>query len=207
MLGILTSDLLDSKIFIHVAPTGPPPQPFQVASSSFPETVGTSTYGRGYAARVKSPADYDAISRDVIGQWTYPLGPAGYLPGGQRYNPRSGLRFLGDNVVLSRTCQLGTHTLVGSQSEIGDKASLQQFCLGSNVKVASRTASRVLYLGQRFHRCRLQHRSSIVGKNVKILDGVKLNKGCIIADELCCRSKCRAPRLQQDSKQEVQVGL
>lgn len=183
VLGILTSDLLDSKIFVHVAPTGPPAAAVQIASSSFPEIVGTSTHGRGYAARVKSPADYDAITKDVIGQWTYPLGPAGYLPGGQRFSPRSGLRFLGDNVVLSRTCQLGQQTLVGSQSEIGDKASLQQSVLGSSVKVGSRTtisgsyiwANTVIGAG-----CSIER--SIIGENVKILDGVKINKGCIIAE-------------------------
>ncbi|EST08731.1 Bacterial transferase hexapeptide repeat [Kalmanozyma brasiliensis GHG001] len=218
VLGILTSDLLDSKIFIHVAPTGPPASSVQVASSSFPETVGTSTYGRGYAARVKSPADYDAISRDVIGQWTYPLGPAGYLPGGQRYNPRSGLRFLGDNVVLSRTCQLGTHTLVGSQSEIGDKASLQQSVLGSNVKVASRTAISGSYIWDNAAigaDCTIER--SIIGKNVRILDGVKINKGCIVADgcvvgpnvELAAFSriankKYRADDFDSDSEEEDQ---
>ncbi|SNX87525.1 related to Translation initiation factor eIF-2B epsilon subunit [Melanopsichium pennsylvanicum] len=183
VLGILTSDLLDSKIFVHVAPTGPPASAVPIASSSFPETLGTSTYGRGYAARVKSPADYDAISKDVIGQWTYPLGPAGYLPGGQRYSPRPGLRFLGDNVVLSRTCQLGTHTLVGCASEIGEKASLHQSVLGSSVKVGSRTsitgsyiwANTIIGIG-----CTIER--SIIGENVKILDGVKISKGCIIAD-------------------------
>ena len=183
VLGILTSDLLDSKIFIHVAPTGPPASAVQIASSSFPETVGTSTYGRGYAARVKSPADYDAITKDVIGQWTYPLGPAGYLPGGQRYSPRSGLRFLGDNVVLSRTCQLGTHTLIGCQSEIGDKALLHQSVLGSSVKVGSRTRISASYIWANTvvgAGCTIER--SIVGENVKILDGVKINKGCIIAD-------------------------
>ncbi|ETS60470.1 hypothetical protein PaG_05312 [Moesziomyces aphidis] len=183
VLGILTSDLLDSKIFVHVAPTGPPASAVQIASSSFPEVVGTSKYGRGYAARVKSPADYDAISKDVMGQWTYPLGPAGYLPGGQRYSPRSGLRFLGDNVVLSRTCQLGPHTLVGSQSEIGDKASLYQSVLGSSVRVGSRTtiSGSYVWTGSVIGSgCSIER--SIVGERVTILDGVKLNKGCIIAE-------------------------
>ncbi len=130
----------------------------------------------------QSPADYDAISKDVMGQWTYPLGPAGYLPGGQRYSPRSGLRFLGDNVVLSRTCQLGPHTLVGSQSEIGDKASLHQSVLGSSVKVGSRTtiSGSYVWTGSVIGSgCSIER--SIVGERVTILDGVKLNKGCIIS--------------------------
>lgn len=183
VLGILTSDLLDSKIFVHVAPTGPPASAVQIAGSSFPQTVGASLYGRGYAARVKSPADYDAITKDVIGQWTYPLGPAGYLPGGQRYSSRSGLRFVGDNVVLSRTCQLGTHTLIGSQSEIGDKASLHQSVLGSSVKVGSRSSVSGSYVWANTTigaGCTIER--SILGANVKILDGVKINKGCIVAD-------------------------
>lgn len=183
VLGILTSDLLDSKIFVHVAPNGPPASAVQIPSSSFPETVGTSTYGHGYAARVKSPADYDAITKDVIGQWTYPLGPAGYLPGGQRYSPRPGLRFLGENVMLSRTCQLGPQTLIGCQSEIGDKASLHQSVLGTNVKIGSRTsitgsyiwANTVIGAG-----CTIER--SIIAQSVTILDGVKINTGCIIAN-------------------------
>lgn len=85
MTGILTSDLLDSKIFVHVA-----------AARGAPGT------GAGYAARVRDTRSYDAISRDVLGRWTYPLVPDAHMPGGETYGLRQELRYVAQDVVLSR---------------------------------------------------------------------------------------------------------
>lgn len=184
VLGILTSDLLDSKIFVHVAPTGPPASGFSASSSSTPAVIGTSAYGRGYAARVKSPAAYDAISRDVIAKWTHPLAPSGYLPGGQRYSSRPGLRFVGDSVVLSRTCIFGPASVLGSGSHVGDHARVEESIIGPEVLVGSRSAISGSYIweGAKIGEGCIIERS-IIGERVQILDGVKIGKGSIIAPD------------------------
>lgn len=203
VLGILTSDLLDSKIFVHVAPTGLSSSSVQVASSSFPQVVGTATYGRGYAARVRSPADYDAISRDVLNRWTHPLGPAGYLPGGQRYSSRSGLKFLGKNLVLSRSCLLGPSTLIGDNAVAGDKAFIKQSVIGCNVKIGARSTINASYIWtdtQVGADCVIER--SIIGENVSIGDGVRIGKGSVIADGCAIGSNIELPPFSRVGKQK-----
>ncbi|KAN0063957.1 translation initiation factor eIF-2B epsilon subunit, GEF [Thecaphora frezii] len=182
VLGILTSDLLDSKIYVHVAPTGPPGSRCAASSSANHTVVGTSTYGRGYAARVKSPAAYDAISRDVIAKWTHPLAPSGCLPGGERYSPRAGLRYVGKDVVLSRTCTFGPASLLGSHSQIGDKACVEQSIIGPSVQIGARSTIVGSYIwagAQIGEGCVVER--AIVGEGARILDGVKLGRGTIVA--------------------------
>ncbi|EPQ28062.1 uncharacterized protein PFL1_04389 [Pseudozyma flocculosa PF-1] len=182
VLGILTSDLLDSKIFVHVAPNGPPASAASASSSACPPVIGTSTYGRGYAARVKSPAAYDAISRDILAKWTHPLAPSGYLPGGERYSARAGLRYVGKDVVLSRTCTFGPCSLLGSQSQIGDRACVEQSIIGPSVHVGARSTVLGSYIwegAQIGQGCTVER--AIVGEGARILDGVKLGRGTIVA--------------------------
>ena len=103
MTGILTSDLLESKIFVHVAPAAP-----HSADAANGRAAGEGSLwmprrgkGWGYAARVKDTQSYDAISKDILARWLAPLGPGGNMPGStqgsstgylNRYSDKSGLR-------------------------------------------------------------------------------------------------------------------
>lgn len=86
--GILTSDLLDSKIFLHISPSS--------------DASGGLHSGWGYSSRVKDTKSYDLISKDVLSRWTFPLTPGANCPGGIEYSVRNGTRYVGKGVRLSR---------------------------------------------------------------------------------------------------------
>ena len=68
--GVLSEEELGNKLYVHEA-------------------------GRQYAARVGSLRAYDAVSRDVLGRWTYPFVPdTGTLPGSGRYKYQRGMVYL-----------------------------------------------------------------------------------------------------------------
>lgn len=78
--GILTSDLLNLSLHVHFA-------------------------GKGYATRVNDTRSYDAVSRDVLARWTWPLVPDGNLPGvegDEKYEFRKGGVYVTKSTVLSR---------------------------------------------------------------------------------------------------------
>lgn len=77
--GVLTSDLLMKNIHVHVA-------------------------REGYAARVKDTRSYDAISKDILARWTFPLVPDDYHPAGQAYELLRGNKYHAkdNSIVLSR---------------------------------------------------------------------------------------------------------
>lgn len=83
--GILTSDLLDSKIFVHVAASAP--------------DSDTNTYG--YGARADSTRMYDAVSHDLLVRAAWPLAPGNNAWAGERLEKR-GRAFVGAGVKLAR---------------------------------------------------------------------------------------------------------
>ncbi|KAH9180602.1 nucleotide-diphospho-sugar transferase [Lactarius sanguifluus] len=155
--GVLTSDLLMKNIYCYVAK-------------------------EGYAARVQDTRSYDAISKDILSRWTFPLVPDDNLPGGYAYDHLRGNKYIpkDNSVVLSRlvpetcgdlrspepayrTCKIGNNTLIGPSSHVGD-----------NAKVVAST------LGARCPKCVLE--SCIVGAGVRIGEGSQIARGSLVAD-------------------------
>jgi translation initiation factor eIF-2B subunit epsilon len=85
--GILTSDLLDSKIFMHVC------------GSSSGAAAGPSVQKNGYGARASSTRAYDAITRDVLAGAAHPLVPSSNIWPGERLEKR-GRALVGAGVAL-----------------------------------------------------------------------------------------------------------
>ncbi|KAK0531529.1 translation initiation factor eIF-2B epsilon subunit, GEF [Tilletia horrida] len=206
--GILTSDLLTAKIFVHVAPSTPSHVPrldLAPAHTSF----GTETCN-GYGARASSTKAYHALSMDVLARWLLPLGPSGILPGPATagegaYAVRAGHCYIhasahlipeplseyakssssggGGGITTSNAPHqtLGPHVLVGPRSRVCSSASVEHSVLDSDVAVWSRATVRgsLIHDGVSIGKdCVVL--DSILGKGVKLLDGTKLGKGCLI---------------------------
>jgi translation initiation factor eIF-2B subunit epsilon len=138
--GILTSDLLEQTIHVHVIDDE-------------------------YAARVRSTQMYDAISKDVISRWVYPLVLESNIVENGTYRYYRNHVYREDDVVLARSSKLkknvviGTHTMVGDLSEIFN-STIGKYCkIGSGVIIEN----------------------SYVWNNVVIEDGCKVSNS-IIAD-------------------------
>ena len=94
--------------------------------------------GRGnglYAARVRNLAAYDAISRDVVGRWAYPLCPDSNLRRGQTYVLRKNNVYEEEGVMLSRSCVVEKASVVGKDSVIGDGSVVTDSVIGTGVTI------------------------------------------------------------------------
>ncbi|PPQ70755.1 hypothetical protein CVT25_000076 [Psilocybe cyanescens] len=158
--GILTSDILMKNIYCYVAE-------------------------EGYAARVQDTRSYESISKDILSRWTFPLVPDDNHPGGHIYEHTHGNRYIAkDNtVVLARTCNIGTNTLIGSSTTVSDNASVIASVVGEKCTIGAGSIIRNSYLFENVAigaNCHVEQ--SIIGAGVQIKEGSRIPKGCLIAD-------------------------
>ncbi|KDN53379.1 hypothetical protein K437DRAFT_230602 [Tilletiaria anomala UBC 951] len=178
--GILTSDLLESKIYVHVAPSSPHRI---TASSSSTRSVWAPRTGRGwgYAARVRDLRTYVAISKDVISRRLAPLGPGGNMPGGSRYSIKAGLRYTGDDVHLSRSCSIESGTLIGPACKIGERVTIRRSIIGPGCIIEDGAHISDSYI---WANCKIGEdatiQESVLSEEVHLLEGVKVGRGTLI---------------------------
>ncbi|KAA1474914.1 nucleotide-diphospho-sugar transferase [Dentipellis sp. KUC8613] len=159
--GVLTSDLLMKNIYCYVAK-------------------------EGYAARVKDTRSYDAISKDILSRWTFPLVPDDNFPGDVAYEHLRGNSYIakgGAGVSLSRTCKVGNNTMIGPSTQILGNAQILGSTLGARCVVGENTVVRNAYLFDGVvvgANCVIEH--SIIGAGVHIGDGTRIPRGCLVAD-------------------------
>ncbi|KAK9475329.1 nucleotide-diphospho-sugar transferase [Dipodascopsis tothii] len=108
--GILTSDLLGKTIFAHVITDN-------------------------YAARVRSLQTYDAVSKDIVARWTYPITPDGNLMPDQTYQYQRGHVYKEDGVVLARSCTIGNCTMIGAGTVVDDGTTVETSVVGRRCRI------------------------------------------------------------------------
>ena len=183
--GILSSDLLESKIFVHITPPAGSSstssgEPFSAVSGG---VLGTPPYGAGYMLRISDPSRYDAVSRDVLAGWTYPYTPRLGMPDGTKYASLPGSRFYGDRVATASTAAIGHRTLLGAHTRVDEHTIVSESVLGHRVSVGPSSAVRNSYLWDDVaigRNCVID--GCILGRGVLILDHVHLTHGTMVGD-------------------------
>lgn len=118
------------------------------------KTIHTHIIKEHYAARVRNLKAYDAVSKDIISRWTYPLCPDTNLLPGHTYQLKRGSIYQEQGVILARSCIVGRRTVIGQGTSIGDRTIVTNSVLGRNCKI---------------------------GKNV-IIDGAYIWDGTVVGD-------------------------
>ncbi|KAH8887075.1 nucleotide-diphospho-sugar transferase [Thozetella sp. PMI_491] len=95
---------------------------------------------QGYAARASNLQMYEAISRDVLGRWTYPLVPDSNLVHGHSYTTTKGGISLEDGVSIGLNSEisnsaLGRHSKIGHNSSLLNSTVGRGCTVGNNVKI------------------------------------------------------------------------
>lgn len=183
--GILTSDLLEAKIFVHVAPMADASamssgEPWSSRSGG---VLGTPTYGTGYMLRVSDPRRMDAASRDILAGWTYPYTPRLGLPGGAKYTAHSCNRYLGARAYMASSAYLGHRSMLGTEARLEAHSEVHQSVLGARVVVGERSQVRDSFLFDDVHighDCTVT--GAILGRRVQVLNGVHLHRGTIVGE-------------------------
>ena len=99
------------------------------------KTIHTHISADQYAARVRNLRAYDAISKDVMGRWTYPYSPdSNFLPR-QNYRLAAGQHYLDGGVKVPRNSILKGHNIIGADSTIAERVLLRNCALGRRCKI------------------------------------------------------------------------
>ncbi|KAK1232011.1 translation initiation factor eIF-2B epsilon subunit, GEF [Marasmius sp. AFHP31] len=158
--GVLTSDLLMKNIYCYVAKDG-------------------------YAARVQDTKSYDAISKDILSRWAFPLVPDNNHPSGHIYEHRRGNKYIArdNSVVLARTSKIGNNSLVGSSTQVYENAQILSSVIGRNCVIGPHTIIENAYIFDNTKvgaGCLIE--KSIIGAGVSVGNDTKIPKGCLIGD-------------------------
>jgi translation initiation factor eIF-2B subunit epsilon len=146
-----------------------------------------------YAARVSNLHTYDAISKDVIHRWTYPLVPDvrwDQKDGVYTYNRRN--VYLHTDITLARNCNLERDVVIGQLSSVRKGTIIrnsvigQRCSIGSDVHLDGAHVWNDVIIGDR-----AIIEKSILCNNVKVEAGAQIPPGCIISFGVIIGSDCK----------------
>ncbi|KAJ2798316.1 translation initiation factor eIF-2B epsilon subunit, GEF [Coemansia guatemalensis] len=210
--GILESDILGKTIYAHVL-AGSSSLPGEHSDTASWDMASQMIYGDsflpvsrgGYAASVTDTAAYDAISRDIIGRWAYPLCPDnGPGDGLVVYSHNRGAVYKVPSVRLDRQSRVEHHVILGAESHVSNFTSISDSVLGARCFIGEKSVVRGSYL---FNDTRVGQGSlieqSILGERVKILDNVTIERGCIIGDDVTIGPNVRIPAFTRLARRKL----
>lgn len=153
------------------------------------KTIHTHIVEDHYAARVRNLKAYDAVSRDIIARWAYPLCPDTNLLPGHSYDLRGGNLYQEQGVMLARSCVVGRRTVIGQGTSIGDRTTVKNTVLGRNCKIGKNVTLDGAYIwdgavigdGSTVHRAVIAD-GVVVGNGCTVESGALLSYGVKIGD-------------------------
>ncbi|KAJ2787331.1 translation initiation factor eIF-2B epsilon subunit, GEF [Coemansia interrupta] len=165
----------------------------------------TAVSHSGYLAGVIDTSSYDAISRDMISRWTYPLCPDSNPVDETAYSYNRGAVYKAEPVFLGRESRVEHRVILGSNSHVADFARVADTVLGKNCGIGERSLVRGSYL---FDNAKVSRGSvvekSILGERVTILDNVVIERGCLIGDDVVIGPNVRIPEFTRIGRRQPQ---
>lgn len=151
------------------------------------EIMGNHIYTRfisdQYAARVSNLHTYDAISKDVIHRWVYPLVPDNAA--GETYSYGRHNIYLSSDVTLAVGTELIEDVVIGHGSKIGANSCISHSSIGHNCVIGENVTIEGSYIWDNVviqDNCNI--RQAIICDYVEIRSGVTVQEGCILSYEV-----------------------
>ncbi len=145
--GVLTSDILGYRISTHIL-------------------------REEYAARVRTPRLYAAISRDLISRWMFPIVPESNLLEDQPLTFRRGYQYIGQDDVFSRTADIGENVVIGGSVTVGEGSVVKNSVIGPYCQIGADVVLDGAFLGEGCvieAGCKILH--SLLAENVLVKIG------------------------------------
>ena len=180
---------------------------------TFQLTIHTHVVTDGYAARVRNLRAYDAISKDVLSRWTYPLCPDTNLLVDQSYQLQKGNVYKEDGVVLARSCKVDRKCVLGKATSIGDRSVITNSVVGRRCVIGSRVRIDGAYIWDDAHigdettveRAVIASEAS-VGNRCSIRPGALISYGVNIASGTTIESNTRVTKKRKLQNDRVTDG-
>ncbi|KAI9847218.1 MAG: hypothetical protein M1838_000978 [Thelocarpon superellum] len=137
------------------------------------KTIHTHIVQDHYAARVRNLQAYDAVSKDIVARWSYPLCPDSNLLHGQSYRYQRGNIYKENGVVLARSCLIKRRTVIGQGTSIGDGSVIGDSVIGRRCQIGQNVTIEGAYIWD----------------DTVVQDGSKVRQA-IIANEAVVGSHC-----------------
>ncbi len=135
-----------------------------------------------YAARVQSLRAYDAVTKDVISRWTYPLCPDSNLMPGQSYRFRRGKIYLEEGVKLAKTSTVKSRSVIGEGTSLGDNSIVGDSVLGRRCHIGKDVFIEGSYIWDDVVvRNGSSVRQAIIANDVEIGENCKIEPGALIS--------------------------
>jgi translation initiation factor eIF-2B subunit epsilon len=187
--GLLVDDIMGYKIFTH-----------EIQSS--------------YAARIDNFRSYDTISKDVIQRWTYPFVPDVQFSDNSALKlDRQGM-YRSTTVGQSRSAKIGSSTVIGNRTSIGDNTVISNSVIGDDCVIGSNVAIEGCYIWKNVtieDGCKLSHAivcDGVIIKSGAVLEpGVVLSFKVVVGQNFVVPSHSKASLLQQPNKQDSDEEL
>lgn len=140
-----------------------------------------------YAARVSNLPMYNAVSKDVLSRWVYPVVPDGTIADISSYRYSYGRHniYLHRNVTLARGCTLQQNVLIGEGTEVKNDTFITDSIIGKNCVIGNNVKLDGAYIWDNVHiddGCELM--MCLIDNKVHLKNNVKVQNGCVIASEV-----------------------
>ncbi|KKA26162.1 hypothetical protein TD95_003596 [Thielaviopsis punctulata] len=154
------------------------------------KAIHTEILDSGYAARARNLVMYDAISRDILGRWTYPFVPDTNLFPGQNYESdmhRGNAVEIGAQIDATANI---TKSVVAGKTTVGSETTVLRSFIGRGCRIGKKVhiedsyvwAGSVIEDGAVLKRALVAGNGAKVGKNAKMSEGSLLAFGAVIGD-------------------------
>lgn len=171
---------------------------------TYGKTIHTYILKDQYATRVKSLRAYNAVTKDVMARWAYPLCPYSNLVPGQTYTTGRNKTCKEDGVIIGRTSAV-KRSIIGSDTTIGDGSVLSGCTIGRRCKVGKNVIIDEAYIwddvtiedGSIIHQAIVANGTSI-GKSCKIEPGALVSFGVQSKSNVTVAADRRVTRDQGD---------
>jgi translation initiation factor eIF-2B subunit epsilon len=168
------------------------------------KTIHTEIITDHYAARASNLQEYEAISKDVLGRWTYPLVPDSNLVHGQSYKYSRGGICKEDGVILARSCKVGKKTVLGRETSIGDGSVVRNSIIGRRCHIGKNVTIENAYIwdgvvvgdGATVDRAIIAS-EAVIGQNCYIKPGALLSFSVRISDGMTVKEGARITRAKR----------
>lgn len=138
----------------------------------------------GYAARASNLQMYDAISRDILGRWTFPFIPENNLVPTQTYQRHPNGLVMEHNVSHAHDARL-VNAVIGRDTTIGQGSKVSNCFVGKGCKIGANVVLEDTFVWDNTtigDETRITH--SIVGESAFIGKSCTFPAGCLIASRV-----------------------
>lgn len=168
------------------------------------KTIHTYVVVDQYAARVQSLRAYNAVTKDVMSRWTYPLCPDSNLVKGQSYHLGKGKIYQEDGVTLARTCVVKSRSILGEKTSLADGSVVGDSVLGRRCRIGKNVFIDRSYLwddvvvGDGSSVCQaIIANDVVIGNNCKIEPGALISFGVRIANDTIVGGTSKVTRAER----------